>query len=116
MCMFSRRVEHVSATKIFAAGLPDGRQSLIYSMSDAIEFVNLENYKDVFDDLKRAFPDLGTFAQAAPLSRGGPVAKSVLKVHAVGAFEASYVPRASDFDRLDPRFRLPPSVLETLPI
>jgi hypothetical protein len=135
--MFSRRVEHVSATKIFAAGLPDGRQSLIYSMSvaiaeplamllplpvppggpdDAVDFVNLEGYAEVFDDLKRAFPDLDVHAQTLLL---GPPRmssnRSVLKVHAVGAFEASYVPRASDFDRLDPRFRLPPSVLNAMP-
>jgi hypothetical protein len=134
--MFSRRIEHVSATKIFAAALPEGRQSLVYSMSvavgeplamvlplpvpadgpeDAVEFVNLEGYETLFADLKRAFPDLGTYAQGAPLSRGGPVAKAILKVHAVGAFEASYVPHSRDFERLDPRFRLPPSVLDTLP-
>lgn len=136
MCMFSRHVPHVSATKIFAAGLPDGRQSLVYSMSvevgeplamvlplpvpangpdDAVEFVNLEGYKNVFDDLKRAFPDTTIFAQA--LSRGGPPPKrAILQVHQVGAFEASFVPNARDFDRLDARFRLPPSVLKALPI
>jgi hypothetical protein len=34
-----------------------------------------------------------------------------LPVHDVGSFEASYVPSPDDFDRLDPRFRLPEVVL-----
>lgn len=136
MCMFSRRVEHVSATKIFAGDLPDGRQSLIYSMTvtageplamvlplpvpangpdDAVEFVNLEGYAELFADLKKAFPDSMTmFAQPASRSLGPPV-KKPLVVHEVGAFVASYVPHARDFTRLDPRFRLPTSVLDALP-
>lgn len=134
MCMFSQRVEHVSATKIFAGGAPDGRQALIYSMTvtaaeplamvlplpvpgagpdDAVEFVNLEHYPELFGDLEKAFPDQTLFAQSlgrALRPRGKP-----LVVHEVGAFVASYVPHARDFARLDPRFRLAPSVLDALP-
>lgn len=136
MCMFSRRVEHVSATKIFAGDQPDGRQALIYSMTvttgeplamvlplpvpadgpdDAVEFVNLEGYSDLFDDLKRAFPDQMIYAQPLGRSRGPAANAHTLVVHAVGAFVASYVPHARDFSRLDKRFRLPSSVLDALP-
>jgi hypothetical protein len=134
--MFSRHVEHVSATKIFAGDLGDHRQALIYSMKvtvgeplamvlplpvpangpdDAVEFVSLEGYADVFADLRKAFPVMGMAALGSPKSRG-PVQKApVLKVHAVGAFEASYVPHPRDFARLDPRFQLPHRVLAALP-
>lgn len=63
MCCFSRSVSSVAATKIFARGLPDGRQALAYAMNvalgeelamilplpvpaqpaeDAVSFINLE--------------------------------------------------------------------------
>jgi hypothetical protein len=134
MCMFSRHVEHVAATKIFAGVAPDGRQTLIYSMTvtvgeplamvlplpvpangpdDAVELVNLEGYAELFVDLKKAFPDTGIYPQALGRSRNAPPPKLV--VHQVGAFVASYVPHARDFARLDPRFRLPPGVLDALP-
>src|SRR5438552_112674 len=112
MCMFSRQVELVAATKTFARGLPDGRQALIYAMDvaareplamilplpvppngpyDAVEFVNLEHYADLFVDLKSAFPDTMMMyaAQSLGPSRGAP--KPNLVVHQVGAFVASYV-------------------------
>lgn len=38
-----------------------------------------------------------------------------LKVHFVGAFEASFVPGIDQFDRLDARFRIPQQVLGQLP-
>lgn len=132
--MFSRHVEHVSATKIFAGVAPDGRQSLIYAMTvtvdeplamvlplpvpangadDAVEFVNLEGYAELFTDLKKAFPDTNIYPQSLGRSRSAPPPKLV--VHQVGAFVASYVPHSRDFARLDPRFRLPPGVLAALP-
>ncbi len=134
--MFSRRVEHVAATKIFAGDQPDGRQALIYSMTvtageplamvlplpvpadgpdDAIELVNLEGYSELFADLKKCFPDQTIYPQALGTMGRGPVASKALVVHEVGAFVASYVPNARDFTRLDPRFRLAPSVLAALP-
>ncbi len=134
--MFSRRVEHVSATKIFAGIQPDGRQALIYSMTitageplamvlplpvpadgpdDAVAFVNLEGYSELFTDLKKAFPDQTFYPQSFGRSRGGAVANKTLVVHQVGAFVAWYVPHARDFARLDARFRLPPNVLAALP-
>lgn len=131
MCCFSQRVEHVSETSIFARGTPDGRQYLAYSMTlqaagelamvlpiasppssadDAVQFINLEGYPDLFRDLKSAFPE--------PVARGfQPQAFSAshsLTVHQVGAFEASFVPSANDFGRLDPRFQLSPITLKAL--
>jgi hypothetical protein len=134
MCIFSRHIEHVAATKIFARGLADGRQVLIYAMDvamaedlamvlplpvpangpdDAVELVSLEGYPTLFDDLKRAFPS------AVPALRGKGIEdleqSLSLAVHTVGAFEASFVPHPRDFARLDARFRLPGRVLDALP-
>jgi hypothetical protein len=79
MCIFSRGVRHVGATRIFVGDRADGRQALIYAMEvelaaptamvlplptpagcseDAVEFVSLARYPSLFDDLDRAFPAL----------------------------------------------------------
>jgi hypothetical protein len=133
MCCFSRPVEHVSGTSIFARAL-DGVQTLAYSMrvgvpedlamilplpvppgvaDDAVEFIDLQGYPGLFDDLSKAFPAL-----FQPASRGtnvfsAPLAEP-LKVHRVGAFDASFVPTVDDFDRLDPRFSLPTDLWRSL--
>ena len=39
---------------------------------------------------------------------------TALKVVEVGSFVASFVPSASDFSRLDPRFRLAPGIVDAL--
>src|SRR5262245_52211133 len=111
MCMFSRRVDKVADTSIFARPSRDGRQLLVYSMrldapedvalilplptpkdsaEDAVRFINLEGYPDFFQDLGAGFP-------APPASRGlfltlGAPAADALKVVEVGSFEASFVP------------------------
>src|SRR5207237_4740144 len=108
-CLFSRHVEHVAATHIFARGLPDGRQVLVYSMNvavseelamilplpvpadgpdDAVDFVDLEGYADFFAHLKRAFPDLEPPMLQAK-SRGPAPELPRLAVQRVGAFAAS---------------------------
>lgn len=136
MCCFSRPVEHVSQTSIFARPLVNGRQVLVYSMSfkaagelamilplpvppgpaeDAVRFVSLEGYDDFFTDVKKAFPVV--FAAQA---RGRSLelaanAQPALVVHDVGDFEASFVPRLADFERLDERFKLAPDVWDQLP-
>lgn len=78
--------------------------------------VNLEGYASFFDDLGRAFE---MDEQAARKSAGTVLlsrsARPRLIVHEVGAFEASFVPTPGDFDRLDPRFRLPTEVWARLP-
>ena len=135
MCCFSRPVNSVSDTRIFARAAGKGWQYLVYSMKfqsaedlamilpipskadlgeQAIEFINLENYPKFFDDMRAAFP-------APAVTRGkaggflGAIDKPKLKVVDVGAFEASFVPTVNDFDRLDERFRLPPATWDALP-
>ncbi len=135
MCCFSRSVRHVSATRIFARALDEGRQALAYAMNleidealamvlplpvapgggdDTVSFVSLEGYAELFADLDRAFPAPVTRSQGlafAPAARLRPK----LAVHDVGAFEASYVPSPGDFDRLDARFRVPAALLSARP-
>ncbi|HKA06864.1 MAG TPA: hypothetical protein VKD71_06370 [Gemmataceae bacterium] len=134
MCCFSQPVELVSDTNIFARSV-NGRQFLVYSMAyaaaadlamvlplpvppnppeDAVRFINLERYPTFFDDLCHGFPVMVTgslSADTGPLSLGAPK----LRVHDVGSFEASFVPRLEDFDRLDERFRIPRQVWDRLP-
>ncbi|MCA9656027.1 MAG: hypothetical protein H6712_27515 [Myxococcales bacterium] len=134
MCCFSQPVELVAATKIFARPTGTGTQVLAYEMrfaavgelsmvlplpvppgsaEDAVRFVDLSGYSDFFADLAKGFP------VELDLPRGGPapsrMAQPNLVVHEVGEFEASFVPTLADFERLDPRFRLPPGVWDSLP-
>jgi hypothetical protein len=132
--MFSRNVRFVGGTKIFARR--DGaRQSLAYSMSvemdealamvlplpvppsppeDAIEFVDLKGYANLFGDFEKAFPVAVAGAFSQSLSRGAPVQRALV-VHDVGDFVASFVPSRKDFGRLDARFRLDDGVFDRLP-
>lgn len=134
MCCFSQPVELVADTNIFARS-DNGRQFLVYSMSyaaptdlamilplpvppgpseDAVRFINLQRYPTFFNDMRRGFPP----RMLHPLGRGAmaaAVAAPKLRVHDVGDFEASFVPRITDFDRLDERFRIPTDVWGRLP-
>lgn len=133
MCCFSQPVERVSDTSIFARS-ENGRQYLVYGMSyaapqdlamvlplpvplnsreDAVLFINLERYPDFFDDMREGFPRRIEVALGgdAPIS----VERPRLQVHDVGLFEASFVPRIEDFERLDERFRIPRSAWDELP-
>src|SRR5262249_51979047 len=134
MCCFSQPVELVADTNIFARS-DNGRQFLVYSMSyaarselamvlplpvppgpseDAVRFINLQRYPTFFDDLRRGFPPRMLYPRclgARAISLDAPK----LRVHDVGDFEASFVPRIADFDRLDERFRIPPDVWARLP-
>ncbi len=127
MCCFSRPVDSVSATNIFARSGTDGRQFVVYSMTlrapedlamvlplpvkpgsgeKAVEFISLKDYADFFTDLKKGFP---VPPPPGPIARSsfGAVPASKLEVVSVGNFEASFVPTVTDFARLDERFRLP---------
>jgi hypothetical protein len=134
VCCFSQPVEVVADTNIFARSA-NGRQFLVYSMSyaaagdlamvlplpvppqppeDAVRFINLERYPAFFQDMDRGFPPP---TESAPVPRA-PVASAAgptLQVHEVGSFEASFVPRIEDFDRLDERFRIPRETWDHLP-
>ena len=134
MCCFSRPVEHVSGTSIFVRGAR-GSQFLAYEMDfaasadlalvlplpvppgppdDAVRFINLDGYRDIFEDLRRGFPaaaPVGAARADGPRSTMAPLA-----IHEVGSFEASFVPRMADFDRLDLRFRVSEHVWAKMPV
>jgi len=132
MCCFSRQVEFVSDTGIFARPGKQGRQLLAYGMKvgapedlamilpipvaagtpeDGVSFINLEGYPKLFDDLASGFEMKGEkFSLGVPAGR----AAGTLKVETVGNFVASFVPTIGDFARLDARFRLPDAVWKGL--
>jgi hypothetical protein len=129
MCCFSRPVDLVKGTHIFARGAKEGKQFIVYSMvlvakeelamilpiptpkaskEDAIRFINLEKYEHFFKDMQTGFPP----------SRNGKGLKTddtKLKVVDVGSYGASFVPTVKDFARLDERFKLPADVWEGIP-
>jgi hypothetical protein len=135
MCCFSRGIERVADTQIFARDAKEGRQFLVYSMKlvtkedvamilplpvpkapkeDAVRFINLEKYADFFKDMQAGFPKPKSDSDSnslGPPTLGDPK----LKLVEVGSFEASFVPAIKDFARLDERFRLPANVWEQLP-
>lgn len=136
MCVFSQPVRHVSRTRIFARGLSGGRQLLVYAMTldaegdlamvlpvpvpasspeDALRFVDLSSCPTFFDQLASLFPAPALMSGEADLSAGVGRPRGMLRVYAVGDFVASFVPTRADFDRLDPRFRLAPSVWDAMP-
>ena len=137
MCCFSQPVRSVSSTNIFARAGDNGRQFLVYSMSldarDAlamilplpvktpagekdVQFINLKDYPEFFDDLRSGFPTAPAPDSAGIFSRGAvPAAAAPLEVVQVGDFEASFVPAVKDFSRLDERFRLPENAWKDLP-
>ena len=80
---------------------------------DGVRFINLEKYPKFFFDLHSGFPisQIPRSKYARPSSH-----KPVLKVVAVGSFEASLVPTIKDFNRLDERFRLPSDTWSRLPM
>jgi hypothetical protein len=134
MCCFSRPVDSVTNTNIFARASAPGRQFLAYEMTlsakedlamilplpvpgecaeDAVKFVDLEGYPAFFKDLKSGFPEPASRALGGPAAAEGKA--KPLAVVEVGSFEASFVPTVKDFARLDERFRLPDAAWESLP-
>jgi len=136
MCCFSRPVQSVSATQIFARSGPEGRLFLVYSMTlkakedlamvlplpvkagsgeKAVSFIDLKDYSEFFADLRKGFPELVAASTPGKSRSLGPPPPAKLEVVTVGNFEASFVPTVADFSRLDERFRLPPGTWEKLP-
>jgi hypothetical protein len=135
MCCFSRPVEEVNNTRIFARLGAKGRQVLIYQMAlhaaedlamvlpipvmkgtgeDGVSFFDLSAYAGLFADLAALFPAPKSASDSfGSVSRTAPRAK--LKVQSVGAYDASFVPSIADFSRLDERFRLPGGVWDEVP-
>ena len=134
MCCFSKAVDVVADTNIFARDSKDGGQFLVYSMKfksgedlamilpiptpkgsaeDAVKFVSLKKYETFFDDLRKGFPAKKDDSGRPPAKGGaGGLALAVVEV---GDFVASFVPAIKDFSRLDERFRLPEGVWDKLP-
>lgn len=128
MCCFTAEVEKISDTSIFARSL-GSRQIIVYSMAyaaasdlamvlpipvlagaaeDALRFINLEDCPDFFGELRAGFmQDTGDLGSVGDMLGGRATEVRALRVHEVGNFEASFVPQAEDFGRLDERFRLP---------
>jgi hypothetical protein len=137
MCCFSRPVQSVNNTRIFARSAGRGRQFLVYSMDyrakedlamilpipvapdsgeKAVRFINLDGYPEFFAELKKGFPDpppSRSWSKNAPTLAAPASAR--LAVQEVGSFVASFVPTARDFARLDRRFALPPGAWDDLP-
>ena len=128
MCCFSKEVQSVKNTRIFARLDAHGRQFVIYSMSlstkqevamvlplpvtpeageSALTFINLDKYPTLFDDMASGFPKARSYADPFAAAGGARSGSSVL--------EASYVPSVADFARLDERFQLPAGTWEKLP-
>ena len=131
MCCFSGRVEKVESTRIFARLTAPGRQVLVYQMKvaaaaevamvlplpvppgtreDAIGWVALDGYAEFFADVAKAFPAPATMSAYGAFGAPAPLA-----VVTVGDFVASFVPTLRDFARLDPRFRMQPGTIDSVP-
>jgi hypothetical protein len=132
MCIFTKTVESVSNTRIFARTISTKDQVLVYQMKyrageelamilplpvppspkeDAVKFVDMYEDSDFFEKLDGHF-------RREPSPRKMQLSRSsddTLKVHEVGDYEASFVPRLNDFHRLDERFRLPGKTWDKLP-
>jgi hypothetical protein len=77
---------------------------------DAVRFIDLSGYPEFFDHLANGFPEEQTDGDELELSASLGSKAAPLAVVDVGSFQASFVPTIADFDRLDPRFRLPTDV------
>jgi hypothetical protein len=136
MCCFSKPVNLVANTNIFARASKDGRQFLVYSMTisakedlamilpiatpkdakeDAVKFINLEKYPEFFKDMLAGFPEPKPPRGGDKSNDKDDKPKDKLTVVEVGSYEASFVPQIKDFSRLDERFRLPTDVWDKLP-
>lgn len=137
MCCFSRPVDVVADTNIFAREAKGGGQYLVYSMKfkagedlamilpiptpkgsaeDAVKFISLEKYAGLFDDLRKGFPVPvpPRLKDDSNPPKAGKLDKPLVVVE-VGDFIASFVPAIKDFARLDEKFRLPDGVWDKLP-
>lgn len=138
MCCFAGAAPLVvSGTKIFARTMgPYG--VIVYSMQLSVDaevamilpvpvalgverpekslsFVDFSHYEDFFDDLDHGFPATPAPPSVEWAEYAVAGVASPLPVEIVGSFDASFVPTMADFERLDPRFRLAPTVWEKLP-
>lgn len=138
MCCFSQPVVSVTDTNLFARLSENGTQFLAYQMQfetekpnamilplpvipnrndDAVRFISLEKYDDLFKDLDKGFPEMspppGNSRSWGVTS--APTVDAHLEVHQVGDFVASFVPTMNDFSRLDPQFVIPKDSWDKIP-
>ncbi|MBL9173956.1 MAG: hypothetical protein JNL10_10520 [Verrucomicrobiales bacterium] len=125
----------MARTRIFARPIDRERQVLVYQMTFAasepvamilplpfksgarpeeFKFLDLSAYPKFFSDLGDGFPTPGVGVDDRRYAGAPPTARK-LEVFQVGSFEASFVPKLADFNRLDERFRLDPAVWRSLP-
>ena len=134
--LFAPKV-HVSKTNIFARFTAPGVQALAYGMNlassrevamvlplpvrrgageEAVRFVDLARHPRMFDELHALFPEfMVPVARSRDFSLSLPAPRPKLVVYEIGSFVASFVPTRDDFDRLDPRFRVPDVLFEAVP-
>ena len=84
------------------------------TLEKGVRFINLEKYPAFFSEMEFGFGAVPQGAYGVG-SGAGAFDAAKLKVADVGSFEASFVPKLSDFSRLDERFRLPAGTWEKLP-
>ncbi len=97
--------EEVAMILPLPAALPAGGNS--------IRFLSLKDYASFFDDMDKGFPQPAENFGPGPF--GGSPSEETLKMESVGNFDASFVPTIRDFERLDPRFRIPEPTWGKLP-
>jgi len=78
---------------------------------DDVQFVALDDYPQFFGDLEAHFNEIKSNVKLL----GQTGTRASLKVHHVGAFEASFVPDMDQWDRLDRRFTIPREIWRQLP-
>ena len=137
MCMFAQPVISVNNTQIFARLSGKGTQYLAYQMNyrsdepnamilpipvrqpaneNSVRFIDLKGYESFFEDLANGFPYESPAAGIGCSESADSFKDSAgLAVIKVGNYIASFVPTLSDFDRLDPKFRLPNDILASIP-
>ncbi len=137
MCCFAQPIDRVGSTRIFGRLSGTGTQFLAYQMEyesktpnamilplptklpvaqDAMRFISLESYGKMFNDFQKGFPRkaLPTFPLVNTRAMSA-IAAEQLEVHEVGDYITSFVPNASDFDRLDEQFVIPNSTWDLIP-
>jgi hypothetical protein len=135
MCCFVGNVE-VFDTNLFARLTGRGSQFLVYQMryqaaqptamilplpvalparEESIRWIDLKGYPEFFSKLTALFPERQPLSIGCSKAETTDEAKGAIAVHQVGDFVASFVPRLTDFARLDPRFTLPKGVWDKFP-
>ncbi len=137
MCCFSQPVIAVNNTRIFARLTSRQTQFLVYEMhyesltdnamilpvpvrqpanDQSLRFIDMQDYTSFFDDLDKGFPAIPpTFNIGCSARVEFSMVAGEIPVIEVGNYIASFVPRLSDFSRLNPRFTLPENVWSRMP-